>query len=98
MISLCMIRSAPMRWTLFLCVLGCSSSGGKGADMGSPNKPCVTDSDCTRSPEWSCTASMCRCVPSGPEVCDGRDNDCDGVIDDGLTVSSGNTLKLVADN
>ena len=25
-----------------------------------------------------------RCAPTGPEVCDGRDNDCDGVVDNGF--------------
>lgn len=25
---------------------------------------------------------FCNCVPSGPELCDGRDNDCDGIVDD----------------
>lgn len=29
-------------------------------------------------------ASTGPCIPSGPEVCDGRDNDCDGFIDEGV--------------
>jgi hypothetical protein len=28
---------------------------------------------------------MCQCTPSGAEACDGRDNDCDGLIDNGAT-------------
>ncbi len=31
-------------------------------------------------------AATCQCVPS-PETCDGRDNDCDGRVDDGLSRS-----------
>lgn len=29
------------------------------------------------------TSDGASCVPSGPEVCDGKDNDCNGAIDDG---------------
>ena len=43
---------------------------------------CVTNADCTAL-EPTCTASVCTCVPSGAEVCDGRDNDCNGMIDEG---------------
>ncbi|MDB4959447.1 MAG: hypothetical protein JWO36_7016 [Myxococcales bacterium] len=24
------------------------------------------------------------CIPSGPEICDGKDNDCNGIVDDGV--------------
>src|SRR6185436_14634229 len=49
-------------------------------------------------PEWSCAVApgsgkICACAPSGPETCDGRDNDCNGDVDDGATCPSGNTCK-----
>jgi hypothetical protein len=35
------------------------------------------------------------CTPSGPEICDGKDNDCNGKIDD-KTVATGNKVQFVA--
>jgi Putative metal-binding motif len=32
---------------------------------------------------FACQSNSCVCVPSS-EVCDGRDNDCNGIVDDGL--------------
>lgn len=43
---------------------------------------CLTNADCGAL-EPTCTASLCTCVVSGVEVCDGRDNDCNGSIDEG---------------
>lgn len=42
---------------------------------------CTATADCLSG--WSCdpAARLCQCFPSS-EVCDGKDNDCNGIIDD----------------
>lgn len=52
-------------------------------------KPCDAVAVCPPGPEWSCAMkggtpqTICLCQPSGPEICDGEDNNCDGVVDEG---------------
>ncbi len=47
--------------------------------------PCSGDSDCISG--WTCgsmsgqSSNVCQCTPT-PEVCDGKDNDCNGIVDD----------------
>jgi hypothetical protein len=60
-------------------------------ESGFCSKPCADAAECPPAPEWTCgplanhPSDMCQCAPSGAEVCDGRDNDCNSVVDDGVT-------------
>lgn len=62
-------------------------------DSGYCSRSCASAAECPPAPEWTCApltdhpSDMCQCAPSGPEVCDGRDNDCDGVVDVGAPCS-----------
>jgi hypothetical protein len=65
------------------------------------SEPCAAGTDC--SPGWMCQhgpivtpaagAGTCVCAPS-PETCDGKDNDCDGVVDNDPAASAACTTAL----
>jgi uncharacterized repeat protein (TIGR01451 family)/MYXO-CTERM domain-containing protein len=62
-----------------------------------PNKcvECLQNSDCPAlTPTCNPASNTCVCVPSGAEVCDGADNDCNGTIDDGFNVGMACSVGL----
>lgn len=50
---------------------------------------CLVDAHCPGLfPTCDPLTDMCMCVPSGSESCDGKDNNCNGQIDDGFNVGT----------
>jgi hypothetical protein len=48
---------------------------------------CLVDMHCPGDkPTCEPLTDSCICVPSGLEVCDGKDNDCNGMVDEGFDV------------
>ncbi|MBK9262615.1 MAG: DUF11 domain-containing protein [Polyangiaceae bacterium] len=48
---------------------------------------CIENSHCPANlPTCDLGTNTCICVPSGPEICDGVDNDCNGMVDEGFNI------------
>ncbi len=54
-------------------------------------KPCEAAGDCKNKGKWVCNTNGTGLICTGkiqqksPEICDGDDNDCNGLVDDGIT-------------
>jgi hypothetical protein len=58
--------------------------------IGGNAKPCSSDAECPQgqfcTPNGVCSGGACKPVA---ETCDGKDNDCDGIVDDGAICVDG---------
>jgi hypothetical protein len=69
---------------------------------GRCSRACGGASDCPTAIGWSCTAlpglgPVCGCTPRGAETCNGLDDDCDGVADNGITRCGDTCVDLQSD-
>ncbi|MBK8256574.1 MAG: DUF11 domain-containing protein [Polyangiaceae bacterium] len=58
---------------------------------------CVADSDCPgTAPTCDGATDTCVCVPAGMEICNFKDDDCNGTVDDGFNVGMSCTVGIGA--
>jgi hypothetical protein len=82
-------RLAVVLASSICAVVGCSSNGDVSrngslsdgsVDQGRADHPSSSGGASDSGQEHPA-----NCVPTGPEMCDGKDDNCDGIIDDGFT-------------
>lgn len=76
------------------CAFDSDCASGLCVGNGYCSSSCSGGASCPPGPEWWCgtdadRSQVCLCTPSGADVCDGRDNDCNGVVDDGVGAALG---------
>ena len=77
-----------------IMVVGCETDAQCSAptphcDTSNECVQCVMDAQCSGlTPTCDPTLSTCVCVSSGPETCDGKDNDCNGQLDEGFNLGT----------
>jgi uncharacterized repeat protein (TIGR01451 family)/MYXO-CTERM domain-containing protein len=56
---------------------------------------CLVDANCPGlKPTCSPVTKTCVCIASGPEICDGKDNNCNGMVDETFSVGQACTAGL----
>ena len=85
-------RFVPWGWVVVLLALaGCGRTTALGDPCAGGRCPCIFNEDCPT--DFICVDNVCvdrdafvECVANGiqPESCNGQDDDCDGIVDEGL--------------
>lgn len=85
-------------WAL-LAIAGCGSSSSPDRDDAEPNSPHSTDYDQDGAPSSvDCDDADPEVGPGWPETCDGKDNNCDGLVDVVVAGVTHPTIQDALDN
>lgn len=73
-------------WERVTCESDADCPSGTCLSSGICGLACQTNDDCPSFRPWACenvgTQRQCMCTPKGVDVCNGEDDDCNGLVDD----------------